>query len=499
MPTMDRMPTMEKSFVVLSVKGETVGSVENPPQDVMIRREEGNNGEQNKRKRRNLLWECLSNTIKSKKEKNTELTAKLQHQEVVASSISSSWSNTSAQVPYAKVGGSQTSNLPLPRFARERLERHEHWQDQESAGPKWGPSSSSSQYSSFDSHVRINGKNSESDDVPTSRLKEFTEELKFLFTDLIEYSKAKTWKKKILTVLLCIVGMLVFYDLLFGKQDYIVTWLHAFIVWMTDHSAAAVFSFVGIFVLSTLVFVPPTLLVFGAGYAFTMAMDNALLGVTAATMSCFLGSCIGAIIAFLRSKYMMRDLVQLFANRYPLVRAVDQALKVKHGFRIMLLLRLCPIIPFNSLNYCCGITGVTLHDFSLSLVGVLPFQVFTIILGATAGTIELQDLKVDDYTTAEKWTFVGFIITGVLFCLVAIVYAYKLVKQELKRELNLSTDEFECVISSSNRGGSSSQFSFQELQEGGETSFRSKGEMSESSEQSTAFQEEGEEWFWVWA
>ena len=326
------------------------------------------------------------------------------------------------------------------------------------------------------------------------RWNEFKAELKSLFVDLVEYSKAKTWKKKILTVLVCAISGLVFYDLLFGKQDFIITWLHAFILWMTTHHAAAVFAFVGIFVLSTLAFVPPTLLVFGAGYAFTVALDNALAGVTAAALSCFLGSCIGAIIAFVRGRYMMRDLVKLFANRYPLVRAIDQALKVNHGFWIMLLLRLCPIIPFNGLNYCCGITGVTLHDFTLSLVGILPFQLFTVILGATARAIEVQTLKTNQYSTAEKWTFIAFIVTGVLFVFVAIVYGWRLVKQELRKELTLSEEEFECVLRTSDAGGSSS-FSFR-LAEGNGTSI---GDLSQNTERSTPFQENGEEWFWVWA
>lgn len=83
---------------------------------------------------------------------------------------------------------------------------------------------------------------------------------------------------------------------------------------------------------------------------------NIIMGSIAALFSCFLGSVIGAMIAFLRARYLMRDLIYLFAKRYPLVRAADRALKRK-GFRIMLLFRLCPLIPFNALNYCCGITG----------------------------------------------------------------------------------------------------------------------------------------------
>jgi len=349
----------------------------------------------------------------------------------------------------------------------------------------------------------------------SSRVKEFTTELKSLLVDIIEYSKAKTWKKKLLTVVLFVISTLVFYDLFFGRQDYIVSWLHSFVVWMTTHHALAVFAFVGIFVVSTLAFVPPTLLVFGAGYAFTVSMDNVLCGVTAATISCFLGSCIGAIIAFVRSRYMMRDLVKLFANRYPLVRAIDQALKQKHGLRIMLLLRFCPIIPFNGLNYCCGITGVRLYDFALSLIGILPFQVFTVALGATAGAVELQDLKHDDYNRGEKAALIAFIVTGVLFGLLAVVYVWHLVKKELRYELGVSPEEFETLIrpagtmerGSSELSTSSLPYHLEDDNSNGSNNNNNNELGSHRSDtrsiRSTPtgrvpYQEEGEEWFWIW-
>lgn len=54
----------------------------------------------------------------------------------------------------------------------------------------------------------------------------------------------------------------------------------------------------------------------------------------------------------------------------------------------MLLLRLNSLIPFSALNYIGGVTGVTLTDFTLSLVGIIPeFIVYVIIGGAAQGTL----------------------------------------------------------------------------------------------------------------
>jgi hypothetical protein len=83
----------------------------------------------------------------------------------------------------------------------------------------------------------------------TTRFQEFSKELSELVHDLLEYSKAKTWKKKCMALTLCLSSVLVFYDLLFG--EYIVHFLQIFILWMSVHSIEAVFAFVGTFVVAT--------------------------------------------------------------------------------------------------------------------------------------------------------------------------------------------------------------------------------------------------------
>ena len=62
-----------------------------------------------------------------------------------------------------------------------------------------------------------------------------------------------------------------------------------------------------------------------SGYAFCDAFNGRVLyAILAALTSVYLGSTIGAMLAFLRSRYLARDLVNLFARRYPIVRAADR-------------------------------------------------------------------------------------------------------------------------------------------------------------------------------
>jgi hypothetical protein len=172
-----------------------------------------------------------------------------------------------------------------------------------------------------------------------------------------------------------------------------------------------------------------------------------------------------------------------------------------NGFRIMILLRLCPVLPFNGLNYICGITGVSLHDFAFSLIGILPFHVYTTLLGATAGVLRLDHLRNPnnaEHTHMQHIGFIVLIVTGILFGLTAMVYAWRLVKIELKRELELTSEEFEELI----HPRQESRLNLSAFVE--KDSFYIETTASEDERVAafgieTNYMEEGEEWYWVWA
>ena len=54
------------------------------------------------------------------------------------------------------------------------------------------------------------------------------------------------------------------------------------------------------------------------------------------------------------------------------LRQVDQAIR-EQGWKIVLLLRLSPLIPFNLLNYALGLTSIPVHQYvAATLVGTMP-------------------------------------------------------------------------------------------------------------------------------
>ena len=253
--------------------------------------------------------------------------------------------------------------------------------------------------------------------------------------------------------------------------------------------------------LATLFFVPPTILYFGAGYAFC-DVAGFWGGLVAGIVVCFIGSSLGAILAFLRSRYMMRDLVELFSKRFPIVKCLDEAMRTQ-GFRAMTLLRLCPIIPFNALNHVGGITQISLEEYTFALIGIIPTIVLWVLVGAT--TDHIRRTEADD--TGEYVFYIALMVGGVLFAVIGLFLLYRYAREELHKEIKaqraLSWHSF--------ADKSSESASQKDLYEGAEEGFelieRHPGGFiavlgldHRGTESSSAPQDgSDEDWLWVWA
>ena len=257
----------------------------------------------------------------------------------------------------------------------------------------------------------------------------FKDEVVELFWELMDFNRQRNWKKKVLTVFMVASSMYVIVDLLF--LGHILHFIHIFAEWMSLHILPGTLVFVLLLIVCTLVMIPPSILIFVCGYVYAQVSGLAN-GIPAAIVASFVGCAVGAIIAFLRARYMMRDLVGLFSKRYKIIRAADRAI-AHHGLRVMLLLRLCVIVPFNALNYIGGVTAVTMEDFILSLVGMLPLIILTVVAGATAESLmqkPTDDMSVEEYAVRRLQ-----IVAGLIFVFMAVCITLYKAKKELVREL----------------------------------------------------------------
>ncbi|KAL7502150.1 hypothetical protein ACHAWX_000473 [Stephanocyclus meneghinianus] len=196
--------------------------------------------------------------------------------------------------------------------------------------------------------------------------------------------------------------------------------------WISTHLAAGIFVLIAVYILATVAFLPGSILTVGSGFVYGKAFGLGY-GVVIASGVAFVGACGGAIISFLLGRYLLREWVgERLVERYPIFKALDEALK-QQGFKIFLLLRLSPIIPFNAINYIGGITGVSLKDYSLALGGILPGTILFCFIGASAGNLsESQDRKNGPATIAA-------VVVGIILSLIAVYVMSTQAKKEFNK------------------------------------------------------------------
>jgi len=98
------------------------------------------------------------------------------------------------------------------------------------------------------------------------------------------------------------------------------------------------------------------------------------------------------------------------------------------GLRIMILLRLSPIIPFNAINYISGVTAISLRAYIIAMVAMLPGTVLYVFLGASAGSLT------DSASSGENSTVtIIVIVVGVVFGFAAVGVTSYYAKKELNR------------------------------------------------------------------
>lgn len=184
----------------------------------------------------------------------------------------------------------------------------------------------------------------------------------------------------------------------------------------------------------------------GAGFVFSSAFGLGL-GVCLGTLAVFVGASAGAVVSFLFGRYLFRDaVVRNLSKRYSVFEALDVALAEK-GFRIMTLLRLSPIVPFNLLNYIAGVTAIPFWSYFWANFGILPGTVLYVFLGASAGSLTDSANSGDDNMTVTVVVIVVGVVLGILAIAVTSYYARKeLNKVVAKRQAEMDASAAQQLV-----------------------------------------------------
>ena len=122
------------------------------------------------------------------------------------------------------------------------------------------------------------------------------------------------------------------------------------------------------------------------GAAIMSLVAGALFGVVVGTIIVSFASTIGATLAFLSARFVLRDWVQgKFGER---LRAIDDGLE-KDGAFYLFTLRLIPVFPFFVINLLMGLTRIKTRTFFwVSQLGMLPATVVFVNAGTQISRID---------------------------------------------------------------------------------------------------------------
>lgn len=199
--------------------------------------------------------------------------------------------------------------------------------------------------------------------------------------------------------------------------------------WTTELAARArsggavvVILFLVAYVVACVAFLPASILTLAAGFAY-----GPLWGLALASPA----SVAGATLAFLLGRTLLHGWASRMTRDSPRVEAIRRAAE-REGFKIVLLLRLSPLVPFNALNYALSLSHVRLGTYvAASAIGMLPATALYAYLGSLAPT------------AAELWKAgetdggprLALYVAGLAATLLGVVIATRAARRALETEL----------------------------------------------------------------
>lgn len=183
----------------------------------------------------------------------------------------------------------------------------------------------------------------------------------------------------------------------------------------------------------TVLAVPASILTLGGGYLF---------GLTVGFIADSIGSTAGATAAFLVGKTIGRSYVVAKLKDYPQFQAVAIAVQ-RSGFKIVLLLRLVPLLPFNMLNYFLSVTPVSIGEYILaSWLGMMPITFAFVYVGTT-----IKDLSDVTHGWNEISTTRWILLTiGSIASVVLMVLVTKVARKSLNKALEENEGNLDCIL-----------------------------------------------------
>lgn len=179
----------------------------------------------------------------------------------------------------------------------------------------------------------------------------------------------------------------------------------ALLEYYAAHKLIVVAGFMAIYIVQTALSLP--------GAAILSLAAGAIFGTVLGTFYAIIAATVGATLAFLVTRYLLRDVVlNTFGSK---LEGMNRELE-ERGFNYLLFLRLVPVFPFFLINLAAGLTRLPLRTFFFAtMLGIIPGGFVYVNAGASLATIDSLS------GIASPRVLGSFALLG-LFALVPVVY-----------------------------------------------------------------------------
>jgi len=234
---------------------------------------------------------------------------------------------------------------------------------------------------------------------------------------MVETGNSKSAIGRLIALLVSVIALFLAMRFLPVQQ-----WLKSFNDWVGQMGVVGVFIFIGVYVLATVLLAPGSILTIGAGFAF---------GLWKGFLAVSVGATLGASLAFLIGRFIARDKVEAIARRNETFREIDNAIG-EEGAKLIFLLRLSPVIPFNLSNYFYGLTAVRFWPYALaSWIGMMPGAFLYVYIG-TAGRAAVLAAAGGE-AIKRGWQYWTFLSVGLAATIAVTFWVTKIARSSLRK------------------------------------------------------------------
>lgn len=187
-------------------------------------------------------------------------------------------------------------------------------------------------------------------------------------------------------------------------------------------------AYVGFYTGIVALFFPGVVFIMGAGFVF---------GFWRGLLAVWIGGAVGQALAFLLARYLLRDWVESFIqHKWKKWKYIDAALE-NDGWKLVLIMRLSPIIPYNLLNIAMATTSIHFLSFTIvSAIGIIFECGIFCYIGTIADSITSIVSGQAGQPKAIQWVLLGL---SIMMGVIGAIFVSIMVRRAIKKADELSS------------------------------------------------------------